>query len=197
MKSFLHAGEQPVSSQSALQTPDSLLRFHRCPYCRPGDGDVFVDLDQAAALPRDLDVLIGHDPEQSVVLFRPGVVGGIPCPHTVFLLIDVILTGKKTSNVEHCFTWRHPWFDESDAGGLAKDIMWDILEEAVLDRESRHLPGPRPYRPCSPYRVFRPSRKVWYPHHADSRSRIACEGWVICSVNGQGFCKELGKAARK
>jgi len=32
MKSFSYASEQPAVSQSALQTPDSLLRFHRFPY---------------------------------------------------------------------------------------------------------------------------------------------------------------------
>ena len=196
MKSFLHAGEQPVSSPSALRTPDSLLRFQRCPYCRSGHGDIFVDLDQAAALPRDTDVLIGQDPEQSVVLFRPGVVGGNPCPHTVFLLIDVILTARKKPTISHCFTWRHTWFDESDPGGRARDLMMDVLEEAVLDRESRHFPGPRAKRSCFPFWVLRPSLEVPNPHRADPKGLITCEGWVICSVSGRGFCQDLAKAAR-
>lgn len=196
MKSCFCAGKPPASPPSTLQTSDSVLRFHRCPYCRLGDGDIFVNLEQAATLPRDTDVLIGADPNPSVVLFRRGFVGTNPCPHAVFLLIDIILASKKNSDVQHCFTWRHPWFDESDTDGLAKDFMWDVFEEADLFRENRRFPGPRPYRPCFPFRVLRPSRKVRYPHHADPRARITCEGWVICSVNGRGFCKELAKAAR-
>jgi hypothetical protein len=201
MKSFSHAGEPPVSSQLALQTPDNLLLFHRCPYCRRGVGDIHIDLQAAAAWKpspsaRYGEVSISEVPDQTVVVFQPGVVGANPCPHMIYLLVDVNEMPEDRYDNMNTFLWHHPRFDEGDPNGLGFDLLWEeVVDRWAMGAKERRILGPRSYRPSFPYRIRRPVREIQYPHHGDPEGRFQCEGWVICSVDAKGFCAELVEVA--
>jgi hypothetical protein len=182
---------------TSVQMPDNLL-FYRCPYCRRGDGDIHIDLQAALVWQPPLsvgdgDVLIEKVPDQTVVVFRPGVVGATPCPHMIYLLVDVDLMPEDNMKT---FIYCHPWFNESDPNGLAWDLLWDeVVDRWDSSAAERRFLGRCLYRPSFPYRIRRPVREIQYPHHGDPEGRIQCEGWVICSVDAMGFCAELVEVA--
>lgn len=176
-----------------------LLLFQRCPYCRRGVGDIRIDL--AAALtrrpPSEEVIVLDEIQGQPVVVFQPGVAGARPCPHTIYLLIDVWTPKANCPKVDLSFVWNHPWFAEHDSNGFAKEVFWDqVVDRRQVRAEGRRELGFPSYRPELPYSVRRPVRETMYPRRGTMQRRVRCEGWAIYSVDAQAFCEELGKAAQ-
>ena len=124
-----------VCATSSVQLPDNLLRFHRCPYCRRGFGDIHVDpeaaVSWAAITSRQATIAIRSvKPRTSLSCSSgPESFGASPCSHLLYLLVDI----NEKSSSKHLdtttFTWVHPWFDTHDANGLAKDLLFaDVFE---------------------------------------------------------------------
>ena len=181
-----------------VQCPVNALRlFHRCPYCRHGDGDIRIDLHAAMTWPRR-DTSINKVPDQDVVVFQAGIAKAPPCPHLLWLLVDINRAFRGRYVAEKTFTWLDCWFNMNDANGLAADLMFtDAFEDRPHRAENRPSNIPRYFRPSVPYRLRRLEREIPDPHYGDPQRRIECEGWVICTVDKQNFLADLGEAVAR
>ena len=170
-----------------MGTLNHWLLFHRCSFCRRGTGRIFVDTKQAVQWkpPPSRDIAIGKTPDQPVVLFQPRVAK--PCPHVIYLLVDVNLLYGAEHRSDTTFTWVNPWFDANDPARTAMNLLWDEVVDPW------YLGEPSLYRPSIPFDIRRPSREIRRPHHGDPEGRSEIEGWVICAADARKFCGELGE----
>jgi hypothetical protein len=180
---------------NAIQTPNrSLLRVFRCPYCRHGRGDVHVDVPAAVAWkpPSDAEVVIGKV-QQPVVVFRPGVVEARPCPHLLYLLLDVNQVAGDRRLGTKTFLWTHPWFDENKGeDDFASDLFFqDVFDHHAMPRARDERPVAQRFHPSVPYQV----RRLWPEDNQPRNGHVQCEGWAVVTVDAAGFLAELRNAA--
>ena len=154
-----------------------IVRFHRCPFCRRGEGEIGIDIDAVQTWqPHKVavtELLINDIPDQPVVAFQPDRVANVPCPHIVYMVVDIDISVSSKERLSRTFTWLNPWFREYDP---AHDAFW-FMWEAVVESD-----GPRTYEPSYPYRVRRPGREKVIKIAGGLEQHACCQGWVISST---------------
>jgi hypothetical protein len=128
------------------------------------------------------EVVISDFPEQPVVVLQPDRVLRQPCPHLVYLVADVAVWVDSRRRLSNTFTWLHTWFREHDPRQSALWFFWETVEDTG---------GTGEYKPSFPYRLRHPVREGTFQLDGKRDYRVTCQGHAICSVDAEGFCKEL------
>ena len=127
------------------------MQFNRCPYCRDGASKIVVDTDAVPIWkpPRTKteEIVINHFPDQPIVRFLPHRELAQPCPHLLYLLVDVDAGTGQQPEQSLTLTWLHPWL----LYGIRTFSRFYDLWEAVVE------PGDPSYVPSTPHQVRQPA----------------------------------------